>query len=64
MLWLCKGFEAETHAMPHQMVHDELNALGVAPGEIEYGVLTGPSFAKEVAQGLPCALTVAGTRTC
>jgi glycerol-3-phosphate dehydrogenase (NAD(P)+) len=47
MLWLCKGFEAETHAMPHQMVHDELNALGVAPGEIEYGVLTGPSFARK-----------------
>jgi len=61
MLWLCKGFEAETHAMPHQMVREELDGLGVAPGDIEYGVLTGPSFAKEVAQGLPCALTVAGT---
>ncbi|MEN7526642.1 MULTISPECIES: NAD(P)H-dependent glycerol-3-phosphate dehydrogenase [unclassified Cupriavidus] len=61
MLWLCKGFEAETHALPHQMVREELDALGVAPGEIEYGVLTGPSFAREVAQGLPCALTVAGT---
>lgn len=61
MLWLCKGFEADTHAMPHQMVREELDALGVALGQIEYGVLTGPSFAKEVAQGLPCALTVAGT---
>ncbi|MGO4307574.1 NAD(P)H-dependent glycerol-3-phosphate dehydrogenase [Cupriavidus sp. RAF12] len=61
MLWLCKGFEAETHALPHQMVREELDALGVAAGEIEYGVLTGPSFAKEVAQGLPCALTVAGS---
>ncbi|PLQ02173.1 NAD(P)H-dependent glycerol-3-phosphate dehydrogenase [Cupriavidus pauculus] len=61
MLWLCKGFEADTHALPHQMVREELDALGVAPGEIEYGVLTGPSFAKEVAQGLPCALTVAGS---
>jgi len=61
MLWLCKGFEADTHALPHQMVRDELDALGVAAGEIDYGVLTGPSFAKEVAQGLPCALTVAGT---
>jgi len=61
MLWLCKGFEADTHAMPHQMVREELDALGVTPGQIEYGVLTGPSFAKEVAQGLPCALTVAGT---
>lgn len=61
MLWLCKGFEADTHALPHQMVREELDALRVAPGEIDYGVLTGPSFAKEVAQGLPCALTVAGT---
>nr|WP_315597606.1 NAD(P)H-dependent glycerol-3-phosphate dehydrogenase [uncultured Cupriavidus sp.] len=61
MLWLCKGFEADTHALPHQMVREELDALGVASGEIDYGVLTGPSFAKEVAQGLPCALTVAGT---
>ncbi len=52
MLWLCKGFEADTHAMPHQMVREELDALGVTPGQIEYGVLTGPSFAKEVAQGL------------
>lgn len=60
MLWLCKGFEADTHAMPHQMVREELDALGGA-GTIEYGVLTGPSFAREVAQGLPCALTVAGT---
>ncbi|RZT38726.1 NAD(P)H-dependent glycerol-3-phosphate dehydrogenase [Cupriavidus agavae] len=61
MLWLCKGFESDTHALPHQMVREELDALGVAPGEIDYGVLTGPSFAREVAQGLPCALTVAGT---
>lgn len=60
MLWLCKGFEANTHAMPHQMVADELDAAGAGVA-IDYGVLTGPSFAREVAQGLPCALTVAGS---
>lgn len=60
MLWLCKGFESGTNAMPHQMVREELDALGGA-ATIDYGVLTGPSFAREVAQGLPCALTVAGT---
>lgn len=60
MLWLCKGFEAETHAMPHQMVREERDAIAGA-ATLEYGVLTGPSFAREVAQGLPCALTVAGT---
>ncbi|MCA7085157.1 NAD(P)-dependent glycerol-3-phosphate dehydrogenase [Cupriavidus cauae] len=59
MLWLCKGFEAGTHAMPHQMVAEELAAAG-ASVPVEYGVLTGPSFAREVALGLPCALTVAG----
>lgn len=60
MLWLCKGFEAGTHRMPHQMVADELQAAG--PGvPVDYGVLSGPSFAREVAQGLPCALTVAGS---
>ncbi|AZG12681.1 NAD(P)H-dependent glycerol-3-phosphate dehydrogenase [Cupriavidus pauculus] len=61
MLWLCKGFEADTHALPHQMVREELDALGGAADDVRYGVLTGPSFAREVAQGLPCALTVAGT---
>ncbi|MCZ3129682.1 hypothetical protein NYY92_18230, partial [Acinetobacter baumannii] len=55
----CKGFEAGTHAMPHQMVAEELAAAG-ASVPVEYGVLTGPSFAREVALGLPCALTVAG----
>ncbi len=60
MLWLCKGFEAGTHALPHQMVREELDAVG-RTGGFDYGVLTGPSFAREVALGLPCALTVAGS---
>jgi glycerol-3-phosphate dehydrogenase (NAD(P)+) len=60
MLWLCKGFEAGTHALPHQMVREELDAAGRTSG-FDYGVLTGPSFAREVALGLPCALTVAGS---
>lgn len=60
MLWLCKGFEAGTHLLPHQMVRAELDAAGRADG-MDYGVLTGPSFAREVAQGLPCALTVAAS---
>ncbi|KWR90064.1 NAD(P)H-dependent glycerol-3-phosphate dehydrogenase [Cupriavidus sp. IDO] len=60
MLWLCKGFEAGTHALPHQMVREELDAAGRHDG-FDYGVLTGPSFAREVAQGLPCALTVAAS---
>ena len=54
MLWLCKGFEAGTNALPHQMVREELTVAGRL-ADTSYGVLTGPSFAREV------ALTVAGT---
>lgn len=60
MLWLCKGFEAVTHLLPHQMVRDELEAMG-REDSVRHGVLSGPSFAREVALGLPCALTVAGS---
>jgi glycerol-3-phosphate dehydrogenase (NAD(P)+) len=62
MIWLCKGFEEGTQALPHQMVRETLDALPAAT-PLAYGVLSGPSFAREVAQGLPCALTVAGTDT-
>ena len=52
LLWLCKGFEQESAALPHEIVA----AAGItAPS----GALSGPSFALEVAQGLPCALTLA-----
>ena len=53
VVWLCKGFEYETGLLPHQIVQQVLGA-GV-PG----GALSGPSFAQEVARGLPCALTIA-----
>jgi glycerol-3-phosphate dehydrogenase (NAD(P)+) len=53
LLWICKGFEAETEQMPHQVIAEAL------PGHASHGVLSGPSFAREVAQGLPVALTVA-----
>lgn len=53
VVWACKGFEPETAKLLHQVAEEEL------PGAIERGVLSGPSFAHEVAQGLPCALTLA-----
>lgn len=53
VVWLCKGFEEGSRLLPHQVVRE---LLGTA---IPSGVLSGPSFAQEVAQGLPCALTVA-----
>lgn len=53
VIWGCKGFEAQSARLPHQVAEEEYG--GVAP----YGVLSGPSFSKEVAQGLPAALTLA-----
>lgn len=55
VIWVCKGFESETELMPHQMIAEAL------PGHASHGVLSGPSFAREVAQGLPVALTVASS---
>jgi len=53
VVWLCKGFEAGSGLMPHQVAEQVLGAG--AP----FGALSGPSFAQEVARGLPCALTLA-----
>ncbi len=52
VLWLCKGFEAETGALGHEIARAE------RPGS-PAGVLSGPSFALEVARGQPTALVVA-----
>ena len=50
--WLCKGFEAGTGLMPHEVQAE------VAP-QLRAGALSGPSFAQEVAQGQPAALVAA-----
>jgi glycerol-3-phosphate dehydrogenase (NAD(P)+) len=53
--WLCKGFEETEHLLAHEVF------ARVWPDAIHRcGPLSGPSFALEVAQGLPTALTVAG----
>lgn len=59
VLWTCKGFEQESARLPHEVVQDKLADI-VA----HTGVLSGPSFAREVAQGLPVALTVASSHEC
>ena len=56
VVWLCKGFEREHALLPHQVCAEEL------PQAI-CGVLSGPSFAEEVARGQPTALTLASTDT-
>lgn len=53
VIWGCKGFEVDSAKLPYQVAEDEF--AGVTP----CGVLSGPSFAQEVAQGLPTALTLA-----
>jgi glycerol-3-phosphate dehydrogenase (NAD(P)+) len=55
IVWLCKGFESGEARLPHQVCAEEL-----APG-VPRGVLSGPSFAEEVARGLPAALTLASS---
>jgi glycerol-3-phosphate dehydrogenase (NAD(P)+) len=51
-LWVCKGLETGTGLLPHQAV------AAVHPAA-RCGALTGPSFAEEVARGLPAAITLA-----
>ena len=53
VVWLCKGFDAERAMLPHQIAAQVLDSGSVC------GVLSGPSFALEVARGLPTALTLA-----
>jgi hypothetical protein len=56
--WLCKGFESSQDGNPGLLGH-EVQAQ-VAPA-LRAGVLSGPSFAQEVAQGLPTALVAASS---
>jgi glycerol-3-phosphate dehydrogenase (NAD(P)+) len=53
LVWVCKGFESGSMKLPHQVAAEEL------PDSVPRGVLSGPSFAQEVAAGLPTALTLA-----
>ena len=55
IIWVCKGFDKITGKLPHETVGQ---LMDTKPG-IHYGALSGPSFALEVAKGLPCALTLA-----
>lgn len=52
VLWACKGFERTSAQLPHEIAAEEL-------GGTQCGALSGPSFALEVAQGRPTALTLA-----
>ena len=51
--WATKGFELHSGKLPHQVAAEVLGS------ERPMAVLSGPTFAKEVADGLPSALTIA-----
>ncbi|MDO5686509.1 MAG: NAD(P)H-dependent glycerol-3-phosphate dehydrogenase [Neisseria sp.] len=53
ILAACKGFEQGTGLLPHQVLREML------PENTRVGLLSGPSFAQEVAQGLPSAVCLA-----
>lgn len=53
VVWLCKGFERQHAKLPHEVCAE---VLGTG---VRSGVLSGPSFAEEVASGLPTAVTLA-----
>jgi len=52
VLWLCKGFQEPTGALGHEIARSVFASTRV-------GVLSGPSFAIEVARGQPTALVAA-----
>ena len=51
--WATKGLEADSCKLLHQVAREVLG------DKISLAVISGPTFAKEVAQGLPGAVTVA-----
>jgi glycerol-3-phosphate dehydrogenase (NAD(P)+) len=53
LVWLCKGFETGSMKLAHQILAEEW------PEQARAAVLSGPSFAHEIASGLPAAVTLA-----
>ncbi|HBG29919.1 NAD(P)H-dependent glycerol-3-phosphate dehydrogenase [Candidatus Macondimonas diazotrophica] len=52
LIWATKGLEQGSCHLPHQVVEETLGARSMA-------ALSGPTFAREVAAGLPAAVAVA-----
>jgi len=53
LFWASKGFEIDSGMLLHEVVDQELPRH-------RYGVISGPTFATEVARGLPAAIACAG----
>lgn len=57
LVWATKGFEHGAQALLSTVVTDEFSA------DLPQAVLSGPSFAKELAAGLPTAITLAANQS-
>ena len=55
LLWVTKGFEPQTGRLLHQVVREHCLAV------TRMGVLSGPSFAHEVANRIPTAVALGGS---
>ncbi|TSA50762.1 MAG: NAD(P)-dependent glycerol-3-phosphate dehydrogenase [Nitrosomonadales bacterium] len=55
VVWACKGLESASAKLMHEVAQEEL------PSDQLRGVLSGPSFAVELAKGLPTAVTLASS---
>jgi glycerol-3-phosphate dehydrogenase (NAD(P)+) len=56
VIWATKGLEVNSGKLLHQVLQEELPAIK------QYGVISGPTFAGEVAKGLPTAMTAAAVQ--
>lgn len=57
LLTLCKGLEPEHHLLPSEVVEEVLP-------DVPHAVFSGPTFAHEVAVGMPTAITLAAPASC
>jgi glycerol-3-phosphate dehydrogenase (NAD(P)+) len=57
LILACKGLEPETGHLPHEVVAEVL--VGNENPNRPLAVLSGPTFAREIGQGLPTAVTIA-----
>jgi glycerol-3-phosphate dehydrogenase (NAD(P)+) len=55
LAWATKGLEPGSRKLLHQVVRETLGA------EVPVAIISGPTFAREVARGLPTAVTVAAS---
>jgi glycerol-3-phosphate dehydrogenase (NAD(P)+) len=57
IVWVTKGLDPQSGKLLHDV------ALEILGNKHEYAILSGPSFAKEVAEGLPTAIVAASHHT-